>query len=644
MKKIKIIALMLLVSFFMIKPTSNAMGNNEVGKSLVLFVGDKDVNLEYSNYRLISSNLNMDKVGEYVNLYKNKETGELINKTIYVINKNELTDQTKAFFKEEEIASSNRNITYVTRGMVKNSYLYISTVKNENSIHDWDDTYLTYVVDGEIIWDSLLVDDLQIVIKDIQIENDRIVICGEAYFSPSLLDIYIDTFDFNGKRINVKFCGGTLNDQISNLFVTKDAYYVVGTTESVKGDIGGTRDGKDMFMMIFDHETLKIKNVQYYNLSGDDECVGGVILDDYIYLFQKYKSSRLQEVRVVKTNLEGEIVDTKEVASGLYVTTVNCLVGEGNIYYIFREQTTVETKKIKVINENLESYLLYTDNDENFYLQKAYLNDDELVLFYNVINKNKGFIKKINIRYDDEIINSYVDYDLSTLRNINYNLFKIENNIINKVSISFLQVDKFNNLTIEDENSKITDGLVLIDGYQVDVNKNKSSLDFDSSYFGYYPVLFYYSGGSLDFCYTANVQVLSNPSIVMNKVHDSNLVLTFNGEGYLNNHLIKSGEVITEDGNYTLKLIGKGGATAEYKFTVKKQSFELPTLTKVENDESNEILNNINKDYVPYSEIMSVSYDTDSSTPKAETIWWPLFIPVSITSIAIVLFMKGALV
>lgn len=644
LKLMKIILFITLIGILMFKPTSLVSSTSEVGKSLVLFVGDNDTNLDYPNYRLMSSNLNIDKIGEYLNVYKNKETGEIINKTIYVVDKNTVTEKTQTFVKQEIVVTSSRTITHIAEGKSKNSYFFTSTIKHEDSKYDWDDLYLTYVIDGEVIWDKLIFEERLTVIKDILVEDSRVVVVGEMYFLPSLLDIYIDAFDFSGNRLAINLCGGTLNEQLNTVIATKEAYYLVGTTESVKGEIGGVRDGKDMFLLILDYTTLKIKDVKYYNLTGNDECVDATLIDDHLYLFQKFKTGSFQEIRVVKTDMNGEIIDTDEVASGIYVTSIATLVNEGYIYFIVKEQTTNENLVIKVINENLESYNLQMNRKENESLKKAYISNDELVLFYYINNKGECAVRKINLREDEEIMYATVDYRIDNLYIKDDSLFLVDEHEVKKVSLSFLQIEKFNNIIIKNKDTKVTDGIVKIDGYTTKINLEKSNLEYDNNYFGFYPATYYYSGYTLDLCYTTNLQVLSNPSIIMNGIHDTNLVLTFNGEGYLNNQSIPSGYVITEEGDYVLKIIGKGNAKAEYKFSVQKQSLEAPILSKIETIDTNEIFNNIKVDQVNKSDIINVSYDQTVDTSNTQTIWWPLFIPVSVTSIAIILFMKGALV
>lgn len=644
LKLTKIIIFIALMGILMFKPISFASSTSEVKTPLVLFVGDNDISLDYPNYRLMSSNLNIDKVGEYLNVYKNKDTGEIVNKTIYVVDKNTVNGKTQSFIHQEELVTSDRTITYIVEGKIKNSYFFTSTIKHENSKYDWDDLYLTYVVDGEVIWDNLIFEERLTVVKDILVEDSRIVVIGEMYFLPSLLDIYIDAFDYSGKRLVINLCGGTLNEQINAIIPTKDAYYLMGTTESVKGEIGGARDGKDMFLIIFDYTTLKIKTTKYYNLAGNDECVGATLIDEYLYLFQKYKTSSFQEIRVVKTDLNGEVIDTDEVASGIYVTPVTTLMNEGTIYFIVKEQTTEEELVIKAINENLDSYQLQIDVEENYSLKKAYLSNNELVLVFYINGKNNCAIKKIELWQNEEIMNAMVDYRVDNLLIKNDTLFLVNEHDVKKISLSFLEVEKFNNVTVENKNSKVTDGIIKIDGYIAKLNQEKSFLEYDSNYFGYYPVTYYYSGDTLDLCYTTNLQVLSNPSIIMNGIHDTNLILTFNGEGYLNNQLISSGYVICEEGDYELKIIGKGNAKALYKFSVQKQSLEVPTLMVVDLIDTNEVFNSIKVDKVSTSDIINVSYDANVDTTSNKTIWWPLFIPVSITSVAIILFMKGALV
>ena len=81
---------MMLVTTLDIKAETNI----DVEKPLVLLKGDKNVDINYEGYRLVSSNLNIDVVGEYTSLYQNKATSEIITKYIYVVDKNSVFKDT----------------------------------------------------------------------------------------------------------------------------------------------------------------------------------------------------------------------------------------------------------------------------------------------------------------------------------------------------------------------------------------------------------------------------------------------------------------------------------------------------------------------------------------------------------------------
>lgn len=645
MKKLKIVLFIMLLGMLLIKGAPSAKGISNVGKTLILFKGDKDVNLEYDNYRLVSTNLDMDKTGEYLNIYKHKETGDIVNKTIYVVDKNNIGNDTTELIKKEKVISSNLSISYVTKGLVENSYFYVSSIPHKNSSIDGEDTFLTYTLDGKIIWETLLLEDRLVYVKDIIIDKDRIVVVSEAYFVPSLMDIYIDTFDFSGKRINIEFYSGTLIDNLGKFIVSDDAYYIVGTTESVKGTIGGARDSKDMYLLMVERASLKLIDAKYYNLPGNDECVGAVKIDEYLYLFQKYKSN-IEEIKVIKTDLKGEIIKEKVVSYGKTVTSFLVDVYEENIYMIVKESITKDKTSLKIIDEDLNINSTELEIDSSSFLIKAYIQNNNLNLFYDTSINNKGIIKIMDLEKNQYIIDCNVNYNLSLLRYNGNTLFEIKDTSSYKIDISFLQIEKFNNLVIDNQNKSVVDGRIFINGNETLLNNDLSSIEYDESYFGNYPVFYYYEGKEADLCYSAIVQVLPSPSIISNSVHDTNLKLTFNGEGFLNNKPIDSGYVITEEGKYHLVIIGKNSSKAEYSFEVKKQSFEVPNIIKNEDINANDIFNNIRQDKIIEEELLTVDFDNqkEEKSTTVKTIWWPLFIPVSITSIAIILFMKGALV
>lgn len=646
MKKCKVmlgVSLLLMFMVIVVKPRAEATINTDVEKPLILIKGDQDVKLDYPGYRLISSNLNMDIVGEYTNLYQNKTTAEVVTKHIYVVEKNSVLNQTHCFESNTKICEEKRKVDLVINGIEKNSYYMICSQKAESNEPENVNLYLLYVLNGNIKYEKLIIENRQASIIDVKIDKEKIIIACNVVFKYSGLDLYIGTFDLDGNLLVPKFYSGMDYDAGEDIIVSNDAYYIVGSTRSVKGEIGGVRDGIDSFIMKLNKETLRIDDMYYYNLKGENICQAAIIIDEYIYMVEKYTENNLHKLRILKINLEGIVIDTVTFASGINVDTLQLYNWDGTIVVVTNETTIKSISSIYMIDSELNIHKIDEYSNNNMLVASTYLDNNELVALYHTIQNNKlsTFIRKIDLIYEEELIYALLEEDVSNYHVYDNVLYKLVNNAIYKPSFHYLRIDRFGSNVIFDDTTDINDYQILMDGQKIHLDVNKSNLEYDLNLFGYYNGIYYFSGKIFDLRYTQNLQVLSNPSIIPNENHDRNLVLTFNGAGILNGKPIESGYVIRDDGEYTLKLIGKDNVSVEYKFEVKLQSVHVADSKKTKDDRITKVETKIDT-ISPSNTIANIEYDSKNTSSKAtNTIWWPLVIPVFLGSFSVVLIIKG---
>lgn len=647
MKKIKLIMATLIFMMLVTTLDIKAETNIDVEKPLVLLKGDKNVDINYEGYRLVSSNLNIDVVGEYTSLYQNKATSEIITKYIYVVDKNSVFKNTYCIDVNTKIYDENRKIELIEKADKKNSYYILCSQEVESEDADSVNLYLLYIADGILQYEKLIIENKRASVVDLKIDQNKIIIVCNVFFKYSGLDLYIGTYDLNGNLLIPKYYGGTDYDAGEAIVILSDFYYIAGSTKSVKGEIGGTRDNMDSFIMKLNKETLKIENVYYYNLKDENNCQKAIVVDEYIYTVEKYKENNLRKLRILKIDQNGNTIGNVNFDAAINVDAIQLLAWDGTIVVVTNETTTKSISKIYMIDPNLNVHKIDEYSNDGMIIMDAYLENEELTLLYHINQKDKlcMFIRKINLMYEEETLNTLLEEDAFNYHIYNNTLYKIVNNEIYKPTFNYLRVDKFGTNIVKDENTNINDYQIIMNGNKTKLNSNNSTLKYDLNLFGNYEGIYYFSNTFFDFRYTQNIKVLSNPSIINNDIHDKNLVLTFNALGILNGKPIESGYVIKDEGEYILKLVGKDNISVEYKFEVKSQSLKL---IDIDNSQTNEtkIINVKEKiDNITNKEtILTIEYDSKNTTHKlTSTTWWPLFIPVFLGSLSIIIIIKGGI-
>lgn len=645
MKKIKLIIALLVFTQVVVKLGIKAETNTNVEKPLVLLKGDKNVDINYEGYRLVSSNLNIDVVGEYTSLYQNKVTSEIVTKYIYVVDKNSVFKNTYCINMDTKIYGENRKIELIVKADKKNSYYILCSQEAESEDIDSVNLYLLYIVDGTLQYEKLIIENKRATAVDLKIDKNKIIIVCNVFFKYSGLDLYIGTYDLNGNLLVPKYYGGTDYDAASTIVMLSDSYYIVGSTKSVKGEIGGTRDNMDSFIMKLNKETLKIEKVYYYNLKGENNCQKAIVVDGYIYMVEKYQENNLRKLRILKIDQNGNTIGNVNFDAAINVDTIQLLAWDGTIVVVTSETITKSISKVYMIDPDLNVHEIDEYTNDGMVIKDAYLEDEELTILYHINQKGKlyAFIRKINLTYEEETLNTLLEEEVFNYYVYDNILYKIVNNEIYKPTFNYLRVDEFGTDIVKDKDTNINDYQIIINGNKAKLNSNNSTLEYDPNLFGNYVGIYYFSSTFFDFRYTNDIKVLSNPSIINNDIHDKNLVLTFNALGILNGKPIESGYVIKDEGEYTLKLVGKDNVSVEYKFEVKSQSLKL-----IENSPTNEtkIINIKEKiDNVTDNEtILAIEYDSKSTNHKlTNTTWWPLFIPVFLGSLSIIILIKGGI-
>ena len=149
MKKIFIV-LIIMFSLTLTLKNKEVNAEEDISKPLVVVRGEYESNIVYEGYELISSNLNTNVVGTYMNTYQHYKTNEIVNKTIYVVDEN-------AVYQNDYLIEEKKNIGTLD-GLVKvvklndDSYVTVQLVDNELD-EQTSDVYLSLISSEEKVWE-----------------------------------------------------------------------------------------------------------------------------------------------------------------------------------------------------------------------------------------------------------------------------------------------------------------------------------------------------------------------------------------------------------------------------------------------------------------------------------------------------------
>lgn len=267
----------------------------------------------------------------------------------------------------------------------------------------------------------------------------------------------------------------------------------------------------------------------YYVMPNGTEMIDFFISNEEVYLYnEKSDNNEMKIERLSKdfNSVEGLKYNcykkTHEIKT-LKVSTLN-----GNYLFVV---------KLDPIVQSFGKLLSITLVDNNFNVLKELIVDDE-----------KDNI--INVEYNGDVISIY-------------EFLSTENRkMISRRNVAFIEASSFE---IEEES-------YIKRSYNLSLNLNKVELKtntVDTSKYQNITLTEYYESSLI----RVGIPTLYECKGVMNvkdgETYDTGLVLKFNGDAFLNGKKVIDGEMITEEGIYTLKLVNNDGETVASSFIVK---------------------------------------------------------------------------
>lgn len=542
------------ITFSMFLSNTYALTDDSVTKPLVCTVGyDYSYLLEYEGYEIISKAVDFNNVGTYYVNYLNTKTKDTVSKRVDVISeesiygngyyRSSLNKLTCPDYKMIDTCTFDK-VTYMleTEELTQNKHnLIISKVQN-NTI-----TYTKKVkTNVEASFNKILVDE------------EGIYVIGTIYKEGYSIDLYLIKLDFSFNILFEQTIGGSGIDNVKDAQLLGDYIYIVGDTTSSGGYFQGVRKEEDGFLMKLNKDLFNVDKVVVSTLDNINTYTNVIIKDNYIYVIEQY------------SNLEKVLYNTKVYSLDLNIVVSNSFINSHTLY------------PSKLVTSNDGVFLI--SFQFNYLLEKyacrVYSVDEkaQTSLFYEYANLDEE-----NIRINDLLFTSNqmvvltYDYNLKTTKLIIKDMLsksQITLNINCSEPLEFIDETTFittdhnilDYLYIKDYNDKI-----LINNKETFLC-DKSVLNNDASIFGQYKDVYVYETEDLIFSRFHEYYIPVEVSVINNETFDKNLIVTFNGDGYLNGTSIKNNEVITEEGEYQLEVFGKGQERKVYKFYVKDLS------------------------------------------------------------------------
>ena len=330
------------------------------------------------------------------------------------------------------------------------------------------------------------------------------------------------------------------------------------------------------------------------------------------------------DTRTLSANIGEEYSQMKEADNGevYYIVTIfNNELGT-NEYFLYKLNSQLTKSLInkyhyeKSPNLILADYLVYDKN--NFTMLFSLVDpekEDPYGYLYQIYDNGKIALEIEN--YSSTMLtNGFLDTDT---------LLFISNKCVIINDIEYLIFTMLNNDVTTANNTLSVYPILYINGDKVELDINKSMLNYDTNTHGLYDVIFYFTHNKMDvaICGTINVEAYSN--IKYGEIYDKNLKLSFTGEGILNNQIIETGYIVTKPGTYILEIIGVNDLSYEFEFIIEEISYQGEVLVDDELTLSSNINKKISTNDINLNNNIKES-DVDNNKKNYN---WTLLIPLS---------------
>jgi len=213
---------------------------------------------------------------------------------------------------------------------------YLAVGYSESFSKDGDkDAYLVkFAPNGHKIWSKTFGGDRDDEALDVVgVGNGKALVVGYTEsFGHGNKDIYLLLIDKNGKKIWSKYLGGSEDDIGYSLALSKDGFFVAGSTESFHTE---ESEGKDFFLIKYNAKA-KIEFIKRYGGDDDDEFKAVTATDDGGCVatgYTKSFDSKHSDIDIIRYSKDGKMLwhkiygfKSKEWANSIVKTKYGYLI------------------------------------------------------------------------------------------------------------------------------------------------------------------------------------------------------------------------------------------------------------------------------------------------------------------------------
>ena len=554
MKKIIIIIFCLLTLFiFNIK---YYQAEEESLKDLYIELNDNpDLNID--GYDIIDNNLDARKIGTYIITYRNQSTNLELNRRVIVT-----TSINKGIIQEKKIDELDILLDDIRMiKIINNGYLILGTYHNNYQLYQ--------VINQKITKYNLI--DLNIgSIVDLAYDEE----CDNVYLlgnnGNSDLDLIIYQIVIKTTLMKKRIINLDNNQTASNITYSANYLYLTYMEDSIQ-------------------HVMKI-TTNNFQIIGDESLgyKGGLIrsifsFKNHIYIISTSYSSYF-ETNLIILNNDLEIIN-KERLVGDWYPLVNELILNDQFYILLSNADYNNQRIIHTLyqyqNDKLETKDIFYGNYNEKICGMSF--NKELT----VLKKNQNDIKlRIYTRNSDVIEQSIISN--------NHNYFMINDLIIeDEINSNIINIYDYDYLIVKSygfTNSKDNFTPFVYNHFnELPYDYSKCNLNINYEMFGDYDLRYYYNTKYFDYILNKKIKVALKCKLVDKGIYDK-IKLDYNGIIMVNEKEVEKGTIISEAGNYEIKIIGKD-TIKKYSITIVDLGYEKNTNNNL-NYELNHQLNN----------------------------------------------------
>lgn len=615
-----------------------AESDENILKPLIVEV-DTDIKeiINYENYVIVFNDVNVKKSGTYKIIYKNIHSNEEVEKTIYVIERDQKTFFSEELIYQEETIDDTYEIGDVFNYLDNPNCLYnyyYSTLGFNNYLNgEWNQNiHYNHTVSlrtkGQII-DAYVNDDQVIMIgTDINDMNGKKNTC-----------IYTRTAKIS-KQVDITENG---LDNPSCVAANNKYYFIAGTTNVSNELLQGKREGIDSYVAVVNRETKDIINVSMVQQKEDDSISEMVYYNNYLYLIQENNTNT---IRVLKMDIFGNVIKENKIELFYEYHNLKFKMFNNKMYLSYSTYDYEKMDYINIINsinEELEIVEINKDYQNGSQIVDFEI-DDELV-FVLLTNKNNKCFEYLIYDQNNSLLGKYSSTKELKVAGLGSNNVIIGTSLDNK-TLKYYQINSlikvkepsdklYYNLSKENNETKINEYLYIINGKKIK-HDEKSNLNYNLNLFGNYSLTYHFSS-DMELYLERNIRVMPFIGALNEENYDIGLCIVGNGTLYVNNMLVEGDYIFNDIGEYEIKLVGKNNEIEHYKISVSDLSVKFneliyekemePVIDKT-TDLSNIV---IDKTFTEKTEI--------NNNKKTTTLFY--LIPAITLGVVLLLFKKG---